>query len=300
MQQLISRGIYIGLAGHILSAKPNAGRQPSFSTRLAKYIAHGFRVIESDIAVPLLPTDDTLRALFKLSELEVFWRVGLDDIAAGLRFFSRPEWTAFVTTLAEERLKGVRHSIVLALDRSVRYTQKDFEPLMVAWASIAEFLPCMFEFESGTWKKIEPLLVASKVPRIELDAPHLPALIKPMNGEDRKRSYVKLVGRNAKDWLKHDTEERYCHSYTDLELSEVAERIVEMRSRTDEVAVIVANYPADAAQRNALTLAKLLAARLTGVIEPKVVLPAETEIHAVGGVDSRLRGNDSPKARIRA
>lgn len=272
MQQLLSKNIRIGLAGHILTTASRSGRAPAFSTRLVNYAAQGFRLIESHIAIPLLPSDETLRALFKMRDLEVFWRVGLDDIASGLRFFARPEWMAFITKLAEERLKGVRHSIVLALDRSVRYAQRDVDPLFALWASIAEFLPCVFEFESGTWKKIEPLLIASRIPRIELDAPHLPALIKPMNGEDRKRSYLKLVGRNAKSWLLHEVDERYAYSYNEQELSDVADRIVEMRSRCDEVVVIIAHYPAEAAPHTAHALDRILAAKLAEA--PEAIMAA--------------------------
>jgi uncharacterized protein YecE (DUF72 family) len=257
---LADHHIRLGLASYALAGK--GVRKAALRTRLTKYAEYGFSLLEYDLTLPQLPSDDTLRALFSVESLDVFWHVSIEDVPAALRFFSRPEWNAFIANLAEQRLKGVRNTVVIALDRSVRYSAEFVDPLLAAWQEIDTYVPCVLEFEQGGWKKIESLLVRSKVPRIELDAPPLPAIVKPLSGEDRKRSYLKLVGRNAKAWLEHEPVERYCYTYSASELQSIATRVLDLRSRSDEVAILLAHYPAEAAYHNALELAIALCDRL--------------------------------------
>lgn len=264
-QQLAEHQIRLGLASYALAGQGT--RKAALRTRLVKYAEYGFSLLEYDLTLPQLPSDDTLRALFSVGQLDVFWHTSIEDVPTALRFFSRPEWAAFIGNLAEQRLKGIRHTVVIALDRSVRYSTEIVDPLLATWRSIEEYIPCVLEFEQGGWKKIESLLVRSKVPRIELDAPPLPALVKPLNGEDRKRSYLKLVGRNAKAWLEHEPTERYCYAYTTAELQSIATRVLDLRSRSEEVAIILAHYPAEAAYHNALELATLLCGALEVQLE---------------------------------
>lgn len=259
--------ITLGLTAAALAALPVASkrRKPALADRLHSYVDTGFHLLEYDLTLPDLPTDATLRAFFERPELEVFWHTGIVDLSSAFRFFARPEWAAFVSNLAEQRLNtAMRHTIAIALDRSIAYTAADLKQLITIWEQIEELIPCVLAFEHSSWKKAEDILTKTKVPRIELDAPKLPGIIKRISGEDRKRSYLKLVGRNAKAWLLHDREERFCHSYTDDELRQVAQRVLELRSHSEEVAVLFANYPSDAALCNARAFRSIMQANMSG------------------------------------
>lgn len=247
-------GLYIGIASHAL-ALFNA-RGSSFTQTLTEYAAT-FPSIELKFTLPSLPSESVLRSVTEHTQLHFLWHFKALDLSLdehhALPFFARPEWLAVVTALLEQAPE--RCTVILSLDRSIEYS----EVLAATLEELAETMQplCLaFEFEHGSWKKSEKLFAAVHVPILELDAPRLPGLIRPIRSTHKRIAILRLVGHNAKTWLKHQDEERFLYDYTNEEITVLTRRILALKDLSDNVFVTCASYPAASAHACAQRIAE--------------------------------------------
>jgi uncharacterized protein YecE (DUF72 family) len=79
-------------------------------------------------------------------------------------------------------------------------------------------------------------------------------------------AYLRLHGRNVEAWTKGKTvAERFDHAYTDDEMEEWLDPVLDMAERAQEVAVVFNNNARDYALRNATRFGELLSAVKRGV-----------------------------------
>jgi uncharacterized protein YecE (DUF72 family) len=93
-----------------------------------------------------------------------------------------------------------------------------------------------------------------------VDEPALPGLLPPVGiVTSRNIGYVRFHGRNAEKWWRHeDPSERYDYLYSDEELIEWRDQILDMAAKAGDIYVMFNNHRGGKAVINARTMACLL------------------------------------------
>lgn len=123
--------------------------------------------------------------------------------------------------------------------------------------------PLALEVRHGSWDKPDfyRLLAEHGVCFCNIDQPLFDNSIKPMAvSTNRQFAYVRLHGRNYKNWFRQDAgrDERYNYLYTKDELSEWTDRIKELGKSSGQVFIITNNHYRGQALANALQIKNLL------------------------------------------
>ena len=86
----------------------------------------------------------------------------------------------------------------------------------------------------------------------------------------REFSYVRLHGRNTKDWFRKEAgrDDRYNYLYGNEELNEWVERIKDLGRNTDKVFVITNNHYRGQALANALQIKNKITGQLLNIPKP--------------------------------
>jgi len=121
--------------------------------------------------------------------------------------------------------------------------------------------PCAIEVRHGSWNNEGTLkdFAEKNVAFCNIDQPQIGRSLEPTNHVTSRIGYVRLHGRNYKDWF--DTEEskdRYDYLYKHNELEEWAERVKNVSNQTEKTFVIGNNHPDGKAAINLLELKHLL------------------------------------------
>jgi uncharacterized protein YecE (DUF72 family) len=123
-------------------------------------------------------------------------------------------------------------------------------------------LPCVVEFRGKDWVKEEVFswLRGRGLGFCCVDEPGLKDLIPPLEVVTASIAYVRLHGRNAEKWWKHEqAAERYDYLYSTEELQEWVPRLKRMQTTAAEVFVFANNHPRGMAVANARKLKELVA-----------------------------------------
>jgi uncharacterized protein YecE (DUF72 family) len=121
--------------------------------------------------------------------------------------------------------------------------------------------PKIFEFRSSEWVNSEAFLLLKErdIGFCCVDEPAIHGLMPPIAVATSKIGYVRLHGRNAQKWYKHEKpEERYDYLYSEEELSEWKVKVSEISRGTDKVFVFFNNHPRAQAVKNALQFNQML------------------------------------------
>jgi uncharacterized protein YecE (DUF72 family) len=122
-------------------------------------------------------------------------------------------------------------------DENVRYLEQCFEWL--------PDLPLVVEFRSKEWwaQRTLALLREAGVGFCNVDLPELPGLPPRTAFVTSDTAYVRLHGRNAAKWWKHDEAwERYDYSYSPEELSKWVPHLCEMEAAAHALYVFANNH----------------------------------------------------------
>ncbi len=123
--------------------------------------------------------------------------------------------------------------------------------------------PLALEVRHGTWsdQHFFDILVEHKVGYVNIDQPVIGNSIKPSTINTTPGfSYVRLHGRNYKNWFKEDAgrDARYNYLYSTNELNEWVERIKKLGKKSDKVFVITNNHYRGQALANALQIKNMI------------------------------------------
>jgi len=131
-------------------------------------------------------------------------------------------------------------------------------------ALVAEFkaFPLFLEVRHDSWRTDEffKYLDDAGVGFVDIDQPLFGQSIPPMEKVTGRRGYVRLHGRNAKDWFRQDAgrDARYDYLYNEDELDEWAGRIRNLDASAEKVFVFSNNHYCGQAAANSLELKNLL------------------------------------------
>jgi uncharacterized protein YecE (DUF72 family) len=84
--------------------------------------------------------------------------------------------------------------------------------------------------------------------------------------------YLRLHGRNAKEWWDHaESEDRYNYAYSQEELEPIAEVVREVRAMVKKAYLFLNNHFSAQSVANAITLKKMLDEPITGKLPPEMI-----------------------------
>lgn len=118
--------------------------------------------------------------------------------------------------------------------------------------------PLVVEFRHNSWLTNDMLmfLKVNMVGFCNIDQPVIGASIKPSNYVTSQIGYVRLHGRNYKDWFRKEAgrDDRYNYLYSVVELADWIKRLKEMQKKARQIYVIANNHYRGQAAANALQL----------------------------------------------
>jgi uncharacterized protein YecE (DUF72 family) len=118
--------------------------------------------------------------------------------------------------------------------------------------------PLVIEFRHNSWLKNEILffLRDNNIGFCNIDQPVIGESIKPTNFVTSEIGYIRLHGRNYKDWFRKEAgrDDRYNYLYSSSELEEWVQKIKKMKDKSRQIYVIANNHYRGQAATNALQL----------------------------------------------
>jgi uncharacterized protein YecE (DUF72 family) len=177
-------------------------------------------------------------------------------------------WTADDVKLARAAFDVLQQAgrlgaVLLQFPWSFRHTDENQAWLRGIFTDLAD-LPLVLEVRHASWAGAEVLewLAAAGVGLVNVDQPVFDNSLGPSAHATSPVGYVRLHGRNYKDWWRKaaDRNDRYDYLYTADELVSWVERLRQLSTRTREVYAVTNNHRLGKAPANA----EMIEAMLTG------------------------------------
>jgi uncharacterized protein YecE (DUF72 family) len=108
---------------------------------------------------------------------------------------------------------------------------------------------------------------------VQIDEPKFPSSIRQdLQGPAAELYYLRLHGRNAKEWWDHaESEDRYNYFYSAEELQPIANKVRDVRAMVKKAYLFLNNHFSAQSVANAVTLKKMLDEPITGRMPPEFV-----------------------------
>ncbi|MFP4081434.1 MAG: DUF72 domain-containing protein [Candidatus Aminicenantes bacterium] len=176
--------------------------------------------------------------------------------------FSQKEVDDFKLGIEPLRAKNRLASILIQFPWSFVNTTAHTEYLMRLFRLFSDY-PLALEVRHSSWDnpRFYDLLSEHSVCYCNIDQPLYRNSIGPSaTATNSHFSYVRLHGRNYKNWFREDAgrDERYDYLYTKEELEEWVEKIKKLGQRSDKVCVITNNHYRGQALANALQIKNMI------------------------------------------
>jgi len=160
------------------------------------------------------------------------------------------------------KAKGRLGAILIQFPWSFANTTSHNDHLVRLFELFTEY-PLALEVRHGSWNQpaFFKLLQEHGVCFCNIDQPLFKNSIEPSAiSTNRQFSYVRLHGRNYKNWFRENAgrDERYDYLYSKKELEEWVDRIKELGKKSDKVFVITNNHYRGQAAANALQIKNML------------------------------------------
>ena len=176
--------------------------------------------------------------------------------------FSQQDVDNFKFGIEPLKAKNRLAAILLQFPWSFANTPFHTEYLIRLFKLFSDY-PLAIEVRHGSWDRADfyNILSEYKVCFCNIDQPIFHNSIKPSAlSTNPEYSYVRLHGRNYKNWFKENAgrDERYNYLYTKEELQEWVEKIKELGKKSKKVFVITNNHYRGQALANALQIKNML------------------------------------------
>jgi len=208
-----------------------------------EYYAAEFDAVELNFSYYRMPTAEHLERLVARTPERFRFAIKAHQSMT----HSRDEPSAFATfrrTVEPMWRQGRLCTVLLQFPYAFRNTERNVAYLTHCFAELSG-LPLTVEFRHNEWlhQEILGLLREHGVAFCNVDMPRLPGLLPRTALVTAPWAYVRLHGRNAHKWWKHEHAwERYDYSYSEQELAEWVPHLREMANRAEEVYVFANNH----------------------------------------------------------
>lgn len=156
--------------------------------------------------------------------------------------------------------RGLLGAVLAQFPISFKYTDENRAYLDQLVARFGEY-PLVLEVRHESWNRPETLrwLAALGVGLCNIDQPLLGRAIRPAARATSTIGYVRLHGRNYKQWFgETNVRDRYDYLYSEKELAQWKDRVAEVSEQTATTYVVANNHNLGKAAVNALELISLL------------------------------------------
>jgi len=108
---------------------------------------------------------------------------------------------------------------------------------------------------------------------VQIDEPKFPSSIRQdLKGTGRDLYYLRLHGRNTKEWWDHaESEDRYNYFYTEEQLEPIADKVRDIRAMVKKAYLFLNNHFSAQSVANATTLKSMLDIPVTSRMPPELV-----------------------------
>jgi uncharacterized protein YecE (DUF72 family) len=175
---------------------------------------------------------------------------------------------AGVSPLLESNLLG---ALLLQFPYSFHYTESNLNYLKGVAEKFREY-PLVLEIRHASWDRASAykFLRENRIGFCNIDQPRVSYSIGPTKKVTGPVGYVRLHGRNAKDWFREEAgrDARYDYLYNEFELFEICERIKLIAKESEATYVITNNHYRGQAICNALEIKAKLEGKKVRVPEP--------------------------------
>ena len=123
--------------------------------------------------------------------------------------------------------------------------------------------PLAVELRHRSWSdapETAPLIGEHRAAWVQIDEPKFPSSIRQdLKGPPADLYYLRLHGRNAKEWWDHaESEDRYNYFYSQEELQPIADKVRDVRAMVKKAYLFLNNHFSAQSVANAVTLKKML------------------------------------------
>jgi uncharacterized protein YecE (DUF72 family) len=168
-------------------------------------------------------------------------------------------------TLAKQGLdslaeRGRLGAVLLQFPISFKNTDANRDYLASLLERFKEY-PLVVEVRHLSWNEAQVLaaFAAKSVAFCNIDQPLLGRAIRPSQHVTAPLAYVRMHGRNYKEWFEADNRnDRYNYLYTEKEVADWSERVKAMATKAEKTFVVTNNHYKGQAAANALEIKQLL------------------------------------------
>lgn len=142
---------------------------------------------------------------------------------------------------------------------SFKNTEKNREYLADTKKLIGD-LPLFVEFRNYTWndENLAKFLNENDIGYVNVDEPRLRGLLPPQDIATTNMGYIRMHGRNGKNWWDGTNTTRYDYGYSNDELKEWLTNISNILKKTYKTYIFFNNHPTGKAVKNARQMMEIL------------------------------------------
>jgi uncharacterized protein YecE (DUF72 family) len=241
------------------------------------YLAEYFDTLELNNTFYRVPTPQMSRSWLKRTR----FNPGFKFTAKLYRNFthqrealSAADEIAFKNGLAPLLESQALGALLIQFPYSFHYSEPSLQLLKGLRGQFRDF-PLVLEIRHASWDRASAyrFLRENQIGFCNLDQPQVSSSLGPTRKVTGPFGYLRLHGRNAKDWFREGAgrDARYDYLYNEFELFEICERIKLIAKESEAVYVITNNHYRGQAICNALEIRAKLEGKKVGVPEPLLV-----------------------------
>ena len=225
--------------------------------QMLNYYVQRFPAVEINSTYYRLPHPKVMWQLERKTPPQFRFLVKFHGDVTHRQIRDRAAFDAFARVIAPFEDAGKFHGALAQFPYAFRDTPENRDYLRFLRDSFGA-RPFFVEFRHDSWAREESvdLLRRLEAGFCAVDEPALPGLFPPWLRASGPVGYVRLHGRNAREWWRGS--ERYNYLYTEEELQEWAGRIRELEAQTRDTFVFFNNCHAGQAAENAQRMTEIL------------------------------------------
>jgi len=208
------------------------------------YYSSEFQAVELNFTYYRLPTAEQLANLAAQTPEDFRFALKAHQDLTHVRKGDPVTFARFRAALEPLQNENKLGAILLQFPYSFRNTNENTYYLQHCAKQFAE-LPFVFEFRHNSWLTQRTLskLREWQAGFCNVDMPKLPGLLPQTAFVTAPTGYVRLHGRNAEKWWRHDHAwERYDYTYNEQELQEWIPHLTEMDEQAENLYVFANNH----------------------------------------------------------
>lgn len=252
--------IWIGTSGYSFDDWSETFYPPDLprGERLVHY-ATRFRTVEVNSTYYRLPHPVVLRQMERKTPAGFRFLVKLHQDVTHKRTDDPDHYRQFLECIAPLEETGKFYGALAQFPWGFQRTGANIDHLRRMRERMGE-RPVFVEFRHDSWAREETFaeLQEEGLGLCSVDEPRLRGLFPPIVRETNGIGYVRFHGRNAANWWGRGEGDRYDYNYSDGELREWVDAILELGSRTTDTYLFFNNCHAGRAARNAARMSELL------------------------------------------